>query len=66
MFLISLIAFCIIIGVVVTIHEGGHFLASKYFNVKVYSFSVGMGPVLFSRKKARRATKSAPSRLAAL
>lgn len=51
MFLISLIAFCIIIGVVVTIHEGDHFLASKYFNVKVYSFSVGMGPVLFSRKK---------------
>ena len=30
-------------------HEFGHFLAAKLFGVKVESFSVGFGPILFHR-----------------
>lgn len=31
-------------------HEFGHFLAAKLFGVKVESFSVGFGPILFHKK----------------
>lgn len=31
-------------------HEFGHFFAAKLFGVKVESFSVGMGPILFHKK----------------
>lgn len=38
-------------GMLVVVHELGHFLTAKAFGVKVEEFSVGMGPVLFHRKK---------------
>lgn len=50
MFLISLLAFCVLIGVLVTVHEGGHFLMAKYFGVRVLSFSVGMGPAIIKHQ----------------
>lgn len=37
----------VMIGVLVVIHEFGHFLAAKMFGVGVPVFSVGMGPRLF-------------------
>lgn len=40
----------IIFGVIVLIHEFGHFLFAKLSGVKVVEFSVGMGPRLFSIK----------------
>ena len=42
--MISLIAFLIMIGVLVTIHEFGHFIFAKMFGVKVEVFSIGFGP----------------------
>lgn len=39
----------IILAVIVTIHEFGHFFASKACGVKVEAFSVGMGPVLLHK-----------------
>ncbi len=44
---LALIIFCFLIF----IHEGGHFLAAKFFKVGVKEFSLGMGPGIFSRKK---------------
>ncbi len=43
----------IALGVVVLIHEAGHFLAAKLCGVEVETFSVGWGPVLL-RKKWRK------------
>lgn len=40
----------ILLGVIVTAHEFGHFLAAKSFGVGVVEFSVGMGPRLFAWK----------------
>ncbi len=34
----------------IIIHELGHFLAAKAFNVKVVEFSIGMGPRLFKKQ----------------
>lgn len=45
-----LLAFLVLIGVLVWIHELGHFLMAKLFNVKVEVFSIGFGPVLLSKK----------------
>ena len=40
----------IIFGIIVLIHEFGHFLFAKLSGVKVMEFSVGMGPRIFSVK----------------
>lgn len=38
------------LGVIVFIHELGHFLAAKKVGVKVHTFSVGFDPTIFGRK----------------
>jgi len=40
----------IIFGLLIVIHELGHFLAAKAFNVRVVEFSIGMGPRLFKKQ----------------
>jgi regulator of sigma E protease len=40
--------FLIFLGVLVTVHESGHFFAAKWAGVKVVKFSIGFGPRLFS------------------
>lgn len=40
------IAAIIILGVLVFVHELGHFLVAKYFGVGVLEFALGFGPVL--------------------
>lgn len=44
--IIGILIFCAI----VIIHEGGHYFAAKLCGVPVSEFSIGMGPVLFSRQ----------------
>lgn len=41
----------ILIGALVFIHELGHFLAARFFDVKVLRFSIGFGPVIASFQK---------------
>ncbi|BBH53531.1 RIP metalloprotease RseP [Fluviispira sanaruensis] len=47
----TIIAFIILIGVVVFVHELGHFVAGKIFGIQVEEFSIGFGPKAFSIKK---------------
>lgn len=47
----TLIYFIIVLGVVVCIHEFGHFLFAKKSGIYVYEFSIGMGPKLFGWKR---------------
>jgi regulator of sigma E protease len=47
---ISIIAFIVLIGVMVVVHEFGHFAVAKLCGVRVESFSVGFGPRLFGIK----------------
>ncbi|MDY0136459.1 MAG: RIP metalloprotease RseP [Thiomicrospira sp.] len=44
----ALVGFALIIGVLVTIHEWGHFIVARLFNVQVLTFSVGFGRPIFS------------------
>ena len=48
MTLISIIVFILILGVIVLVHEFGHFIWAKKFGVHIYEFSIGMGPKLFT------------------
>ena len=41
----------IILGIIVFIHELGHFATAKYFGMPVTEFAIGMGPRLLSVKK---------------
>lgn len=45
-FLFMLATFIVVIGVLVFIHEAGHFLVAKFFKVTVETFSLGFGPRL--------------------
>ena len=49
-FLVSAVAFIVLVGVMVVVHEFGHFLFAKLCGVRVEAFSVGFGPRLFGIK----------------
>ena len=46
--LIAILGFLFCFGMVVFIHEMGHFLVAKWNDVEVEAFSLGMGPALFT------------------
>lgn len=46
----TIIPFIIVLGLLIFVHEFGHFLWAKIFKVKVLKFSLGFGPTLFGRK----------------
>jgi regulator of sigma E protease len=48
-FLQYVLALVVTLGVLVTIHELGHFLVARASGAKVVRFSIGFGPVLLSR-----------------
>ena len=49
-FLVSAVAFLVIVGLIVVLHEFGHFVAAKLCGVRVEAFSFGFGPRLFGLK----------------
>ena len=46
----TFIYFVLVFGIIITIHELGHLIAAKAFNVYCEEFSFGMGPLLFGKK----------------
>lgn len=49
--LLTIIAFIIVLGILVIVHEAGHFVAAKLIGVKVEEFAVGFPPRLFTKKR---------------
>lgn len=49
-FILTLLILMIILGVIITIHEFGHFIAAKKNGVYIDEFSIGMGPLIFKHK----------------
>lgn len=54
---ITVLIIILVFGVIIFLHELGHFLAAKASKIKVHEFSLGMGPALF--QFTRRETKYA-------
>lgn len=38
-------------GVIIALHEFGHFITAKLFGIRVNEYSIGMGPALLKKKK---------------
>src|SRR5437899_10628125 len=41
----------LVLGVMILVHEWGHFIAARIFGVRVDVFSIGFGPRLFGWKR---------------
>ena len=57
--ILSIIYFILILGLIVLVHEFGHFIFSKIFGVHVYEFAIGMGPKIWDNSKWREKRKKA-------
>ena len=49
-FIVSVLAFVVLLGGMVVVHEFGHFIVAKLCKVRVEAFSFGFGPRLFGYK----------------
>src|SRR5207244_11727057 len=49
--LVSFLAFAVALGVLVFVHELGHFVVAKRLGILVQRFSIGFGPVILSHRK---------------
>ncbi|MCL2444655.1 M50 family metallopeptidase [Candidatus Saccharibacteria bacterium] len=50
MTIIGILVGLIILTIIVTVHEFGHYIAAKRAGVKVEEFAIGMGPLIWSKK----------------
>ncbi|MCI9365324.1 MAG: site-2 protease family protein [Clostridia bacterium] len=48
--ILTIVKTLILLGVLVVIHEGGHFIAAKLCKIKVNEFSIGFGKLLCSKQ----------------
>ena len=49
----------LVFGILIFIHEGGHFLAARLCGVTVKEFAIGMGPKIFARTSKKSGTRYA-------
>ena len=52
-FLISIASFIVAIGVLVAVHEFGHFWVARRLGIRVLRFSIGFGKPLYAACSAR-------------
>ena len=52
--LINIIAIILTFGIIVFVHEFGHFIFAKMNHIKVNEFAVGMGPKIASWKRMKQ------------
>ncbi len=50
MWILTVLLLIFILGIIILVHELGHFFWAKKFGVHIYEFSIGMGKVLFTHK----------------
>ena len=49
--MITILAFLFVLGVLIFVHELGHFLAARRVGIRVLTFSLGFGPKLLKFKR---------------
>ena len=55
--MLTFVIFILMLGIIVAIHEFGHFMFAKLFGVYVYEYSIGMGKKIFSKKPKKSETE---------
>ena len=51
MYFLYILFAILIFGILIMVHELGHFLTAKLFKVKVNEFSIFMGPAIWKRQR---------------
>ena len=46
----TVIYFILMLGIIIAVHEFGHMIIAKLFNVYVHEYAIGFGPKIFSRQ----------------
>ena len=49
--IIGILAFLLVLGTIILVHEWGHYIFAKRANILVREFAFGMGPIIFKKKK---------------
>lgn len=49
--ILGIIVFILVMGLLVMVHEAGHFLVAKKAGILCHEFSIGMGPLIYQKKK---------------
>jgi regulator of sigma E protease len=52
-FLSTVLPFVVVLGIVVFVHEYGHYIVARWCGIRSDVFSIGFGPVLWSRRDRR-------------
>ncbi len=52
-FLATILPFVVVLGIVVFVHEYGHYIVARWCGIRSEVFSIGFGPVLWSRRDRR-------------
>lgn len=61
-FVVTVLLTIIMFGILIFVHEFGHFITAKLFKVKVNEFALGMGPKIFSfgKKETQYSLRALP------
>jgi regulator of sigma E protease len=51
MFILNIILFVIVLGLIIFIHELGHYYFARKAGILVHEFSLGMGPLVYGKRK---------------
>ncbi|MBQ1769325.1 MAG: RIP metalloprotease RseP [Turicibacter sp.] len=49
--MIGVLSFILALGIIILVHELGHFLVAKHYGILCHEFSIGMGPAVWSKKR---------------
>jgi regulator of sigma E protease len=52
-FLSTVLPFIVVLGIVIAVHEFGHYIVARWCGIRSEVFSIGFGPVLWSRRDRR-------------
>ncbi len=55
----TILAAIFVFGILVTIHEFGHFITAKLTGMKVEEFAIGFGPKIYQTKEGIRSIRCA-------
>ena len=51
--MIKILIAILVFGLIIAVHELGHFIVAKLNDIKVNKFAIGMGPVIIKFKKVK-------------
>ena len=49
--ILNLIVFVLVLGIIILVHELGHFIFAKKAGILCHEFSIGMGPAITQKRK---------------